>query len=377
MGRASEDLAADSRVAEPAEAISVEELQLATRNHGMPLEALRYDVTPVGLHYLLVHYDIPDVDPAAWSLRVEGLVEHERSFNLEAIRSRPMETLRVTIECAGNGRARLLPRPVSQPWLTEAVGTADWTGTPLRSLLGECGIRSGAVDLAFTGADHGIERGVEQDYARGMSVEDALDGDLLLAYEMNGQPLPPQHGAPVRLVAPGWYGMAHVKWLSRIVVLDRPFEGYQNATAYRFLEPTGESGDSDHDEADVPVTRIRPRALMRPPGFPDFMSRVRVVDVGGHLLRGRAWSGTAPVERVEVSVDSGMTWHAAELEPALSPWAWRAWTFTWTAAAPGETELCCRATDASGSVQPWNQPWNRQGMANNMVQRIPVVVRTA
>jgi len=213
VGRASEDLAADSRVAEPAEAISVEELQLATRNHGMPLEALRYDVTPVGLHYLLVHYDIPDVDPAAWSLRVEGLVEHERSFNLEAIRSRPMETLRVTIECAGNGRARLLPRPVSQPWLTEAVGTADWTGTPLRSLLGECGIRSGAVDLAFTGADHGIERGVEQDYARGMSVEDALDGDLLLAYAMNGQPLPPQHGAPVRLVAPGWYGMAHVKWL--------------------------------------------------------------------------------------------------------------------------------------------------------------------
>ena len=356
-----------SRVAGPDEALSVEELALAARNHGMPLEALRYDVTPVGLHYLLVHYDIPDVDPATWSLVVGGHVEHEVRLDLDELRARPRVTRRVTLECAGNGRARLLPRPVSQPWLDEAVGTAEWTGTPLPPLLAEAGVRAGAVDVAFTGLDHGVERGVEQDYARGLSLADALDGDLLLAYEMNGQPLPPQHGAPVRLVAPGWYGMAHVKWLHRIEVLDRAFDGFQNVTAYRIK--TG-------DEAGEPVTRIRPRALMAPPGFPDFMSRARVVDAGRHVLAGRAWSGLAPVTRVEVSTDDGATWSDAVVDGAAGRWEWRRWSCDWDA-APGRHELRCRATDADGNVQPVDQPWNRQGMANNMAQRVSVLVRPA
>lgn len=364
---ASSDLpSAPSRVADPDEAVSLEELQLAARNSGMPLEALRYDVTPVGLHYLLVHYDIPTIDPTTWRLEIGGHLGRETSLDLEALRSRPRETLRVTMECAGNGRARLLPRPVSQPWLNEAVGTAEWTGTPLAPLLAELGLLDGAVDVAFTGADHGVERGVEQDYARGLSLSDAMAGDLLLADEMNGQPLPPQHGAPVRLVVPGWYGMAHVKWLRRVTVLDTPFDGYQNVRAYRL---------SDGDGPGEPVTRIRPRALLVPPGFPDFMSRVRVVDVGEHQLTGRAWSGSAPVARVEVSVDGGTTWADADVEPQPGRWAWQRWTFHWRAGVPGPAEICCRATDELGDVQPVDQPWNRQGMANNLVQRVPVVVR--
>lgn len=357
-----------ARIAADGEGISAEELALAARNHGMPLEALRYDVTPAGLHYLLVHYDIPDLDPAAWRLRVDGHVERELELDLEALRARPRQTLRVTLECAGNGRARLLPRPVSQPWLDEAVGTAEWTGTPLAPLLAEAGVRPGAVDVVFTGADHGVERGVEQDYARGMPLPDALSGELLVAFEMNAHQLPPQHGAPARLVAPGWYGMAHVKWLTRITVLDRQFDGFQNAVAYR-LHPDGGEG------AGEPVTRIRPRALMTPPGFPDFMSRVRVVDAGVHLLRGRAWSGRAPVAGVEVSVDGGAGWAPAELDAPAGRWAWRGWSFRWSADRPGPAELCCRATDELGNTQPAGQPWNRQGMASNMVQRVPVVVR--
>jgi sulfane dehydrogenase subunit SoxC len=357
---------APSRVADRGEAVSLEELQLAARNHGLPLEALRYDVTPIGLHYLLVHYDIPAVDPSAWRLRLDGHVEREVTLDLDAVRARPRETLRVTLECAGNGRARLLPRPVSQPWLSEAVGTAEWTGTRLADLLAESGPRAGAVDVVFTGADHGIERGVEQDYSRGLPFPAAMGSDLLLAYEMNGQPLPPQHGAPVRLVAPGWYGMAHVKWLQRITVLDQPFDGFQNVTAYR---------DTQGDEPGEPVTLIRPRALMVPPGFPDFMSRDRIVDTGEHELQGRAWSGWAPVARVEVSPDGGATWADAALEPPEGRWAWRRWSFRWAADTPGRTELCCRATDELGNAQPVEQPWNRQGMANNMVHRVPVVVR--
>ncbi|MEO3744733.1 sulfite oxidase [Plantactinospora sp. B5E13] len=373
-----DEVSRPGRVAEPEEAISLEELGLAARNHALPLEALRYDVTPVGLHYLLIHYDIPDLDAERHTLTIDGRVERPLTLDLDALRDRPRVTRRVTLECAGNGRALLTPRPVSQPWLSEAVGTAEWTGTPLAPLLREAGLGPDAVDVVFTGADHGVERGVEQDYQRGLPVAEALRDEVLLAYEMNGLPLLPQHGAPLRLVVPGWYGMAHVKWLTRISVLDREFDGYQNAVAYRVR--------TDADDPGVPVTRIEPRALLKPPGFPDFMSRTRVVRPGPCIVEGRAWSGHGPVTGVEVTTDGGVTWVAAELVPDLSSpdgasgpeavddrWAWRRWRYEWTA-TPGRYTLGARATDASGRVQPVEQPWNRGGFANNLVQRVEVLV---
>ncbi|MEV0642065.1 sulfite oxidase [Streptomyces sp. NPDC050619] len=359
------------RVADPEEGISLEELALAARNHGLPLEALRYDVTPPGLHYVLVHYDIPYVPPAEadmWTLTVRGRVRTPLTLDLTALRSLPSVTHRVTMECAGNGRARLTPRPVSQPWLVEAVGTADWTGVPLRRLLAEAGVEPDAVEAVFTGADHGVERGVEQDYQRSLTLADAMaaDPEVLVAYEMNGAPLPPQHGHPLRLVAPGWYGMAHVKWLRDITLTDTPFAGFQQAVAYRYRRTPDEPGD--------PVTRIEPRALMIPPGFPDFMSRTRVVHPGPLRLSGRAWSGRAPVTKVEVSTDDGDSWELAELAPSDDghAWSWRRWHASWTA-APGHHTLTARATDAEGTAQPLTQPWNRGGFGNNLVQRIPVI----
>jgi DMSO/TMAO reductase YedYZ molybdopterin-dependent catalytic subunit len=290
-----------------------------------------------------------------------------------ALRSFPPVTHRVTMECAGNGRARLTPRPVSQPWLVEAVGTADWTGVPLRTLLAEAGIEPDAVEAVFTGADHGVERGVEQDYQRSLPLEDATadDPEVLVAYEMNGAPLPPQHGHPLRLVVPGWYGMAHVKWLRDIALTSTPFTGFQQAVAYRYRQSPDDLGD--------PVTRIAPRALMIPPGFPDFMSRTRVVRPGTVQLEGRAWSGHAPVTKVEVSTDDGASWQEAELALPEGPdgddgragWAWRSWRTTWSA-TPGTHVLSARATDAAGHSQPLAQPWNRGGFGNNLVQRIAV-----
>jgi len=356
-----------ARIAEPGEGIGLDELALATRNHGMPLEALRYDVTPPGLHYVLTHYDIPAVDPATWRLEITGAVRTPLRLGLEDLRSRPAVASRVLLECAGNGRARYEPRPVSQPWLLEAVGTAEWTGTPLAPLLEEAGVSPGAVDVAFTGADHGVERGIEQDYARGLPLAEALRPETLLVWAMNGAPLLPQHGAPLRLLVPGWYGMAQVKWLTRIEVLEEPFTGFQNATAYRLKV--------DRDEDGEPVTRIRPRALLQPPGWPDFMTRERFVRAGDVVLSGRAWSGRGPVTRVEVSTDGGGTWADAELAPAdpAHPFAWRSFRCTW-AARPGRIELLARATDETGETQPVEQRWNRQGMANNLVQRVPVTV---
>src|SRR3954467_9163971 len=204
------------------EGISLEELQLAARNHGMPLEALRYPVTPVGLHYLLIHYDVPAVDPDAWRLTVGEL-----ELTLDELRARPAAEHAVTMECAGNGRARLSPRPVSQPWLTEAVGTARWRGVPLTALPAAAGLSEDAVEIVFTGLDRGIEGGEEQVYERSLGLHDALMPDVLLAYEMNGAPLLPQHGFPLRLVVPGWYGMTSVKWLAAIEAVAEPFHGYQ------------------------------------------------------------------------------------------------------------------------------------------------------
>jgi DMSO/TMAO reductase YedYZ molybdopterin-dependent catalytic subunit len=347
-------------------AISVDELGLAARNHGMPLEALRHDLTPVGLHYLLVHYDIPVVDPAAWRLSVAGAVRRPLELGLDDLRAREQVTIPVTLECAGNGRALLEPRPVSQPWLLEAVGTAAWTGVPLAAVLDEAGVEPDGVEVLFTGLDRGVEAGVEQHYERSLALPDALAGDVLLAHAVNGVPLPPQHGFPLRLVVPGWYGMASVKWLDRITVLDAPFEGYQQTRAYRFRDRPEEAG--------LPVTRIDPRALMVPPGIPDFLTRRRFVAPGRVVLEGRAWSGWARIDCVEVSTDGGASWHVTELGEALGPRAWTGWTYAWDA-RPGEHELCCRALDASGRSQPEAPPWNVGGYANTDVQRIAVTVR--
>ncbi|HYM64247.1 MAG TPA: molybdopterin-dependent oxidoreductase, partial [Gaiellaceae bacterium] len=179
--------------------ITLEELQLAARNHALPLEALRHPVTPVGLHYLLTHFDIPLVDAHSWRLEIEGEVERPLTLRLEELKERPSRTLAVTLECAGNGRALLSPRAHSMPWLMEAVGTAEWTGTPLAPLLEEAGVLAEAIEVVFTGLDRGIQGDVEQLYARSLPVADALREEVLLAYSINGQDLPPQHGFPLRL----------------------------------------------------------------------------------------------------------------------------------------------------------------------------------
>jgi sulfane dehydrogenase subunit SoxC len=348
--------------------ISLEELRLAARNHAMPLEALRHPITPPGLHYLLIHYDIPDVDEAEYTLEVDGLVAAPLSLSLAELRARPAVELAVTMECAGNGRILIEPHVFSQPWLHEAVGTARWRGTPLRGLLAEAGVADQAVELVFSGLDHGLEGGIEQAYQRSLSRMDAHRPEVLLAYEMNGAPLLPQHGFPLRLLVPGWYGMTSVKWLTRITAVDRPFEGYQQSHSYRLRQEEDETGE--------PLSRMLPRSLMAPPGFPEFPTRRRFISPGPCLLEGRAWSGLGELEVVDVSTDGGDSWATAEIEDDVgSPWAWRRWTFEWNA-TEGEHELCCRARDAAGNEQPLEPSWNLGGYGNNAVQRIRVTVTT-
>jgi DMSO/TMAO reductase YedYZ molybdopterin-dependent catalytic subunit len=345
-----------------------EEVRLALRNPALPLEALRHPVTPVGMHYVLVHFDIPAIEADTHELSVDGRVRTPLAVRMDELRRRPAVSMPVVMECAGGGRAHLTPRPVSAPWHDEAVGCAEWTGVPLRAVLEEAGVLDDAVEILFTGCDRGVDQGVEQDYQRSLPVDEAMREDVLLAYEMNGGPIPPAHGHPLRLVVPEWYGMASVKWLRSITAIAEPFDGVQQATLYRYR--------STEDDPGTPVTRKRPRALMAPPGIPEFLSRLRHAPAGEIELTGRAWSGDGPVARVEVSADGGSTWADARLDRPLGRHAWIGWSYVWEPAGPGDYELCVRATSASGETQPLDPrgAWNLGGYGVNAVQRVAVRV---
>jgi sulfane dehydrogenase subunit SoxC len=346
--------------------ISLEELQLAARNHGMPLEALRHPITPAGLHYLLIHYDIPFVDATEWTLTVDGDVEEQLTLSLEDLRALPVTEVAVTMECAGNGRALLEPHVESQPWLRDAVGTARWRGVRVAELLKPARPRAGAVEVVFTGLDRGVEAEEPQAYQRALPFAEIEREEVLLAYEMNGAPLPPQHGFPLRLVVPGWYGMTNVKWLERMTVLSEPFAGYQQARAYKMR--------TNEDDPGTAVERMVPRSLVVPPGVPEFFTRTRSLGRGHVVLEGRAWSGRGRIVGVEVSLDGGASWEPAVLgDDELGRWAWRGWTYEWHA-DPGEHRVGSRATDDAGNVQPLEPAWNVGGYANNAVQWVDVTV---
>jgi DMSO/TMAO reductase YedYZ molybdopterin-dependent catalytic subunit len=220
-------------------------------------------------------------------------------------------------------------------------------------------------DVAFIGADRGFDSGVEHAFGRSLSPEEAMRPDVIVAWAMNGAPLLPQHGAPLRLIVPGWYGMASVKWLTRIELLEHAFDGFQQVVGYHYRRQRGEKGE--------PIRHMKVKSMMAPPGIPDWYTRRRLVDAGTLTIEGRAWSGAGvPVERVELGADG--EWREAELEHAASPFAWQRWRCEWRA-SPGEHELACRATDASGAVQPLEPDWNSAGMGNNAVQRVAVSVR--
>src|SRR3712207_5639936 len=243
-----------------------EEVKFALRNAGMPLEGLRYPITPIGMHFQLIHFDIPSLEPMTYELPIEGRVRRPLRLTLEDIKARPTVTMPVMMECAGIGRAHLSPRPLSTPWHDEAIGCAQWTGTPLAPILEEAGLLEDAVEILFSGHDRGIDQDVEHNYERSLPLEEALHEEVLLAYETNGQPLPPQHGFPLRLIVPEWYGMTSVKWLKEIRAIGEPFEGFQQTDRYRHKQSEEDPG--------TPMTRKNPRALMVPPGIPDYFSRV-------------------------------------------------------------------------------------------------------
>ncbi len=340
---------------------SLAEVRLANRNSGICLETLAHDVTPLGMHYLLNHFDIPTVSNANdWHLSIDGAVDNVLDLSMQELRSLPYVEHAVTLECAGNGRAMSTSRWPSMPWLHEAVGTSVWGGTPLRGILDRAGASSDAIEWVFHGADKGVDGGCLHSFGRSLTMMQALAPEVMLVWNMNGQPLLPQHGFPLRLIVPGWYGMASVKWLNRIEAVTETYQGYQQVNTYRFRQ--------DDDDPGEPVTHMRVRSLMVPPGVPDWSSRRRLVEQGVNRIMGRAWSGNGvPIQRVEVGING--VWEDATLRSAQGAWSWTAWDYAWQA-APGEYEISCRATDANGAIQPIDVPWDRAGFGNNAVQKV-------
>lgn len=350
------------------ELVSEQETLLSFRCHGMHLEALSYPITPLGMHFLLMHFDIPRLDHLdPYRVTLGGRVRTPLTLTLDELKAGPVVRQPSILECAGNGRAFLHPRPIYVPWFHEAIGNYEYTGTPLRPLLERAGLLDDALEVVFSGWDEGVDLGTRHPFERSMPVAEALRDGVILAWEANGQPLLPQHGRPLRLVVPTWYGMQSVKWLRAITVVNQPFQGVEQTKVYRITQSADEPGE--------PVTKKAVRALLQPPGIPDLFTRHRFLPAGDHILGGMAWSGHGPIARVEVSADGGGVWADAVLDPPVSPHSWTPWRFSWHGVPPGEYELVTRATDAAGNVQPLQPVWNYQGMANNGVQRLPVTVR--
>ena len=339
--------------------------QAEALNCETPPGDLGEDLTPTVRFYRRSHFPIPVLDPAAWRLGVGGMVHRPLSLSLPELIRLPAETLAVTLECAGNGRALQRPPAPGVQWGPGAVGTAEWTGPRLADVLARAGIRPGACEVIFGGADQGqaadgSPRSIR--FERSLPVRDALESGALLAYAMNGQPLPVRHGYPLRLVVPGWYAVASVKWLTDIRVVAEPFDGFFQAVHYVYDWDRGGHG------APEPVREMQVRALITRP------CAGQELPAGGVIVRGVAWSGAAPVARVEVSVAGG-PWHKARLVGAPAAHGWQQWEFLASGLRPGETTIRARAADLAGRVQPERPEWNRLGYGVNVIHEISVLTR--
>jgi DMSO/TMAO reductase YedYZ molybdopterin-dependent catalytic subunit len=316
-------------------------------------ERITGTITPVGQHYVRDHFPIPTPPD---HINVDGLVASPLRLSLAELRAMPARTLTVTLECAGNGRAFLDPPAPGEQWHLGAVGTAEWTGVPLRVVLERARPRKEAVEILFAGADRGTPKDLGRDIAfeRSTPIADAMSDAPLLAYAMNGTPLAPEHGAPLRLVMPGWYGMASVKWLVNIRAIDRAFDGFFQKARYVI--------------GDTPLRAIAPRAIITSPADGARLPR------GPLVVRGRAWTGRSSIDRVEVSADGGYSWHPAALEPAMSPYAWRGWSITLDPGDRSELSSVAYATTAEGEQQPTTQRRDPLGYCNNAAQPVRVAI---
>ena len=352
-------------IADPSEPITRSKSPLVVE---FPFADCGEGMTPSDRFFIRHHFPVPDVDPQSWSVRIEGAVDAPRVVSLDALRALPAVTVSAVIECAGNGRAFMNGFASSVQWELGGVGCATWTGVPLRSLLADARVHASAVDVVFEGADHGPEHklpaGADIHFARSIPLATAMRPDVILAYEMNGQPLEMHHGAPLRAIVPGWYGVTSVKWLSRIIVSERPFSGFFQSAEYTYWKR-----DTSGIER-IPVTTLQVKSEIARP-YPG-----EEVSIGiPYRVCGAAWTSNASITAVDVSTDGGTSWHAATLAAAPDEHAWQPWELEWIPDTTGTCTLMARATDSGGRVQPMTHDVNHE---NYMVHHaLPIAVHVS
>jgi DMSO/TMAO reductase YedYZ molybdopterin-dependent catalytic subunit/rhodanese-related sulfurtransferase/glyoxylase-like metal-dependent hydrolase (beta-lactamase superfamily II) len=321
-------------------------------------------VMPNARFYVRNHFETPRLDAASWRLTVSGLVERALRLSLRDLRNLRSQTLVATLECAGNGRSGFDPPADGEQWRLGAVSTAEWAGVPLTEILDRAGITPDSCEVLFRGADRGSteEAAGPVRFERSLPMADALHSGALLAYAMSGEPLPLEHGYPLRLIVPGWYAVASVKWLTEIEVIGSPFEGFFQTERYVY--------ETHRDGAMVrePVRLQNVRSIITEPATGQH------VTAGDLVIRGVAWSGAAPIEKVEVSAGGG-PWRAASLIGQRRRHSWQWWELLARLDRAGETTLRARATDLAGRTQPERPRWNRLGYGANAIQSVPLLVR--
>jgi sulfite oxidase len=335
----------------------------------MPLSGFADYITPIERFFVRTHVYVPTVDMAEWRLRVDGEVATPLGLTMEDLKKLPSIELVSVTECAGNGRAFYEPSVPGMQWGNGAVGNGRWRGARLVDVLRRAGVKESAREVLFDGAD--VPLGRMPDFQRSIPIKKALDGNTLLAYEMNGETLPVKHGFPLRVVAPGWAGDSWVKWLTSVRVLDKEHDGFWMKNAYRHPGKPVAPGTAVPPEQMHPVTNLLVKSVIAAPPH-----GAQIVTGKPLTIRGVAWSGDAgPVTAVDVSTDGGRSWKPATLrQNQRTQFGWRQWEFIWTPPRESYYTILARARDAVGRTQPLDQEWNPSGYAWNVVPRVGVDV---
>lgn len=328
-------------------------------------------VTPNDRFFVRSHFGPPPperMDKATWRLTLSGLVEHPLTLSLDDLAKFEEVSVTAVVQCSGNGRAFHRPKTPGVQWERGAVGNARWTGIRLRDVLRHAGLTARARHLQLQGADRPAAATVPL-FVRSLPIEKALHPDTILAYQMNGAPLPLLHGAPLRLITPGWMADSCVKWLTELIVQEEEAKGYYMETAYRYPIRAVSPGEAIAARDLRPVEAMVVKSLI---AYPHEGAHVRLGDV---MVQGVAWTGEGRIVRVDVSTDDGQAWEPARLVGEDTPYAWRQWQFLWRTRGSGLRTILCRATDDRGQVQPMTSPWNPGGFLWNGADHVQVQVR--
>ncbi len=320
---------------------------------GTPLELIDGLTVPNDLFFIRSNGPVSfDISPAGWRLAVTGLVDRPLDLTLDDLQGLPQRTLTAFLECSGDSRSRFVPEVEGTKWGNTAIGNAEWVGTPLAAVLDLAGVQAGAVDIVSQGGDF-------PEMQRGLPLDKAFDPDTLLVWSMNGEPVPAPHGGPVRLLVPGWGGIASTKWIVGLEVIDHAFAGHYNAESYVIID--------EQERVLSPVTTMPVKSVITSPVAD------ATLPAGPQTIAGYAWSGWGAIARVEVSSDGGETWSDAPIVLEAGRRSWVRFEQPWQAAAGG-TQLRSRAYDERGLTQPDTVAWNAKGYLMNAVYEVPVTV---